>query len=500
MTRLGWIAIFLAVSYVHVGCTAYADPIATNEYRFPPEVAEPGSPQQEFVRSITWALGEKEISQFCETKGGFANEPAVIRRTEIKNFDPTYFFRNADLDGNSILAPGTYRSESGYRTGTFHVDLLSGKITPISYVDGSDSVPLLGSHATEKLVSVPRLNQSEKFRIFAISSYDDGKKMGEPIAIDKNIDGVYQSFGLLERKSSESRFRLLTDGNFMVTESAKVATGLTIADVTVRNRDANLMVSIGNSKPICAGRVLQLPMIAPDGKKVIASEFDLKTAQMTTRVFDISDGTCRPGPVLAKISGKGSISFDGKNAALAVPRQSLALDPTLRNLKEKSFGSDKMMDIVWIDLKTGKRRILTSDPMTSSFFPTFNRDGTINVYQLQHFRKEAKTFITRLDPLRSSKAPPTKPSESPSCGPNTPVEMRKFLAEIHKTACNVYVRGYGNLMFDQMPKAECQKFIQTMMAKPEVAAAVHALNGQRPIWAKAVKKDFKLESLAEFCP
>jgi hypothetical protein len=119
---------------------------------------------------------------------------------------------------------------------------------------------------------------------------------------------------------------------------------------------------------------------------------------------------------------------------------------------------------------------------------------------MQHFRQETKTFISRLDPRLWSLSPTFNPTESSVCNSSDKKALLNFLSEIHKTACNVYARGYGRLRFDQMPKAECQKFIQTMMSKPDVTAAVKALNGQRPIWVQEVKKDIELKGLAEFCP
>jgi predicted metal-binding protein len=144
-------------------------------------------------------------------------------------------------------------------------------------------------------------------------------------------------------------------------------------------------------------------------------------------------------------------------------------------------------------------------------FPTFNEDGTINVYQ-QQFRKDgSQTFITRMDPEKAPLIASNSQLSSQNCGEcrdcNSPsndqiLKIKNALGSVHELSCTMNgADSYGHLRFDAMSRKECQSFFRTLLNNPKVVAAEKNVRAKPSTYLDRFSlAGLSLKEMYEFCP
>ncbi len=430
----------------------------------------------EFLYQLKSSLEKQQIDSLCNSSIKKSENPFEVKSTVLDGFTPNYFFRNLNAEGTQIVVLGDFKGFKGNdRHGIYQFDLLSGKATLIRNDLATDAVPLIGLHSSDKILSFPRYSVDigptmmveEGLHFNLVRASDEDRANLRLLHIEPSISGTYQSFGKLSGGPNQTTYRILSDTNYA---SEKPTGGLMISQAVIKGTGENIHVETSVPQQICKGHLLQLPMISPDGKKIVATEYDPVKQKADTKVFDISKGACTERKIdLGLYGGKGSISFDGKQLALSVPRLKLRLNSNLSGLKALAEGGDRSptSDIVIVDLESGKSKLLTNDPNSNFVFPTFNSDGTLNAFQQKIVNGKMQTSVLRLDPSRPTSILPPHSVHSNRCEMNGP-EMTSKLSPIWTILENLCdnLDVPGSVRLDSLTKSQCESLIKSLWLKP----------------------------------
>lgn len=355
--------------------------------------------EQELVAALNELLTDEERAIYCNYTNENLDNPNKL--VELKNFTPSYFFRNANKTGSEIYAAGTVGDESG----SFHFNLETGEIRKVSSLK-ADPVPPLDHHLDGKieLLSFPALGRAnDGLKIYEVDKTNKSQVVElKLLGANKNIVGYYQSFGLLEKFSNETTYNVLSDVGFKT--YGGVNKGLGVAKLSIRGKNSdNLKVEFSAEATVCEDKMLQIPMISLDGSKVSALEYDENTETATTKIFDISANKCKEILDLGFPVAKVSFSPDGSKIAFSMPEEDTFLS---KSTQYESKDLNDVHNIFMYDLVDKKITRLTNNRVGTSYFPIFTSNGTINYFYRTHVGEELKTFIGKVNPNESKSNAP----------------------------------------------------------------------------------------------
>lgn len=298
---------------------------------------------------------------------------------------PNYFFR-----------PFPNSDQVAYASGKRNYILDLNKGAEVEIPGPYDPVPT----PDQMIMTIP---PDEGLSFYSVKDLEAEKK--EPLLVDADLKGVYQSIGTVKAGNGEKTFRVITDQD-----------GLSFRDYTVKEpRDASEKPAVlkegASPTVLCKGMRLSLPMLSKDGRQIAALDVNAGV----TKIFDLdpSNGSCREAMNLGIPTGKVDFSFDGDSLTFHVLNNSSAGDSYF------SVPSDSLVANVFVlKRSTGEITKLTNNTSSNSVFPAFRRDGKI-VY-LNHPQRSGepgvKSSFVLADPARAN-AEPFDLVSTPSCAP-----------------------------------------------------------------------------------
>lgn len=438
----------------------------------------------------------------------------------LGDFLPSYFFRNSTPDGSSIMAGGRIftTNEQGVRVaqdGIFKFDLKTGQRYRLDSNSSSDPVTLLGHHSDQQIVSIPNLTgDAERGMKFSIVGEKPNNSSGRidntTITRDPNITGVYQSFGLTSKNKNTTSYKMLTDIGY---NDRNLVQKLTVSDVTIKGTGKDTKVISNNPRTICEGRMMQLPIISKDGKKVVAQEYIEKEKRMVTRIYNIEDDKCEIEHDLGFAAGKADFSFDGTKIVFHMAKQSSFSSEKI----DQDFFSDSSLrnrlEVAVYDLKEKKIKKIEQKATSTSYFPTFNDDGSINYYYTEADNDgNNKTYIRRSEPSEFDAPLSLQEFRVQKCSRESlNQDLIDFLINIHNVACKHSINNiskYSSIaILEGLTKKQCLKFInsfktQVFEQRQKLAKLREKLNIDKSFEKYHEifgDKSFTIDSLKEVC-
>lgn len=443
----------------------------------------------------------QEFKAFCERKFEPVVNPYQIGRIELEGMTPEFFFRNYDDNGTEVLVPGRHNTKGA---GVFKYGHNSGGMEVVSRHFATDAVPILGLHSNDKLISFPSVSNAVDtnpealgLRIF---DFSEKQVINDPRTFTHRIptSGVYQSFGVLEKKDNSTRIKVLSDTMFSTEVTDKPLHGLSVSELTITGAGKNRTIVTDKTSNICAGKILQLPILSRDGTKLIATEYIEAQQKVVTRLYDIKNNKCENPLSFNFVAAKGSISFDNRYIAFSLPRSQLKLDKNISKLKPKYAEGNLLFDVVVVDTKTGKSEVVTTGDNITSLFPSFNQDGTLNVLQTEFQTRDPKSFISRIDPKMSSSIAKIKAGHQSDilCNQAPPIPQASLsnLNDILRESCGYNVsHHFVDVVFSKLNRKECKDFVTILKSNPELREVLEppALAG-KPHLLKLFSKELTL--------
>jgi hypothetical protein len=307
---------------------------------------------------------------------------------------PRFFFKpvgdaskstHSKTSGSQIAFVGSDPAAGADRNYVYDLD--SGALTPIP---GSlDPIGLFGT----SLISVPLEDEQGRLHL---AFYDlrarplpdfaaewPGSAARSLLPPDRAPSGRYQSMGVLARKGTRVRFRMITDGHeggdFRDYEADFGPTPATLR-------------ALSATRPLCpnlrrgnAPLKLKLPMISKDGKSLGA--FDLATQQMRIFALD-SKGWCteREDALLGRGDvGKVDFSADATQVAFHFSDRSLQLSPITFGVPEPAW----QLRSAIFDLRDQSYRMLPFfGKGVQTYYPAFLPNGHVLVLKADAERTE----------------------------------------------------------------------------------------------------------------
>ncbi len=265
-------------------------------------------------------------------------EDAVVQRVAIPD-TPRWFFK--PFAQRPLVA---YASEHGNNL----IDLNTGYVIPTP--GDRDPVPT----PDEVFLTSPGVYLTR------VEDLLNEQRRGAPLRLLADLDGEYQSPGVLRRSGPDRDYRLMI-GRFKPS----------VRDFRVRHEAADGMSiePLGEAWRPCPRRRLHLPMLAKDGREFGA--YDVEAG--STRVFAIGgDGGCTPVDDLGMPTGKVSFSFDGRFLTFHLA----VLDQASLSLAENP--DDHWTSNVFVyDRRTRRIGRITHHTAGNAYYPAFRGDGRV---------------------------------------------------------------------------------------------------------------------------
>ncbi len=341
----------------------------------------------------------------------------------------------------------------------------------------------------QMLMTIP---PDEGLTFYSVEDLQKGKR--EPLLVDKQLQGVYQSIGTVQSGSGEKTFRIITDQD-----------GLSFRDYHVKEGEngGKPVITPQGDKPtvLCQGMRLSLPMISKDGRQIAALDVDAGV----TKIYDIdpANGSCKEVMNLGIPTGKVDFNFNGDEITFHVLNNSASGDSYF------SVPSDAMVANVFVYKRsTGEITRITNNTSSNSVFPAFRRDGKI-VY-LNHPQRDGqasgKSSFVVADPERANRRP-FELVGTPSCSPS--VQGKGYgsvvaLGALWAQLCSKFGKEISDSAAAMIPLGmkpeQCRKLIENKWEalKEDIAKNAELTKSGRV--KKDILDDLTEEDLMAACP
>ncbi len=294
--------------------------------------------------------------------------PAIVKSVNTKRV-PGYFFRPFPKSNM-----GSYAADD--HNYVLSLDNPAGStemIVPGSY----DPVPT----PDEMYMTIPSDNQSDPKKgitFFSMNKLLAGET--QPLFVDTDFKGVYQSIGTRKQDAVSPVYRILTDYVLPEDKATGASDGLSIRDYKItrqRGDDANVQPQGKGPLRICSGKKFSLPMMSKDGKQFSALDLD----DYKTKIFNIVEdangvptGECEVSMDLGMSTGK--VDFNFNNDEITFHKFNYDPDEVKHGYNE--VPSDDFVGNVYVYKRsTGVISRITNNTDSNAIYPAFRQDGKI---------------------------------------------------------------------------------------------------------------------------
>lgn len=253
---------------------------------------------------------------------------------------PNFFFRS--FPQSRLIS---YASSEG----NFILDMDSKK--RFSLPGSFDPVPM-----GEEIITVP--DYTGGMSHYSVKEIMSGVSKPQPLFVSKNLKGVYQSIGLIEKNKDYEIYAAIVAGDSGTLYQKIRVSGLDIQDE-------------GPTLKLCPHVDIKLPMISKDGREV--SGIDGKSGISKIWKFDLENSDCLEVESLNVSAGKADFSYDGRELIFHMRGDGQSLDSYFSNVHESMN-----MNIYAYNRDTKSIYPVTrSRPGDNSYFPVYRQDGSI---------------------------------------------------------------------------------------------------------------------------
>lgn len=292
--------------------------------------------------------------------------PAIVKSVKTKRV-PGYFFRPFPKSNM-----GSYAADDhNYVLSLDNPEGSTEMIVPGSY----DPVPT----PDEQYMTIPSDDQADKKKgitFFSMNKLLSGDT--QPLYVDTQFKGVYQSIGTRHQDAVSPVYRILTD--YVLPKDKTGTDGLSIRDYKVtrqRGDDANVQPQGSGPMRICPGKKFSLPMMSKDGKQFSALDLD----DYKTKIFNIVEdangiptGQCEVSMDLGMSTGK--VDFNFNNDEITFHKFNYDPDEVKHGYNE--VPSDDFVGNVYVYKRsTGVISRVTNNTDSNAIYPAFRQDGKI---------------------------------------------------------------------------------------------------------------------------
>jgi len=227
------------------------------------------------------------------------------------------------------------------------------------------------------------------YSFFKVEDLIRDELQAQALVVDAELNGTYQSVGILKSTPDETHFRvLITTGNYTTREAE-----LMIREY-VEKYDATGTLSLQpiESKKVCTNHWVKLPMISNDGQRLGGMLVDEKTSA----ILNIADdGTCSIEAEFGMYTGKISFSSDNHWAAYHKDHSG---SPTWAENWINYPSNGYVMDVFVYSLKTQKHYQISKVTGSNAMYPRFTENGELIFVDLPHpENKSDKVSFIKVD-------------------------------------------------------------------------------------------------------